>query len=479
MQKRSLKSKVIISLLLVLFVLNTTMLTLAFPRSAKAGMPVTVDANLPGTAEVIKETIWDLLLKALTVGGMQAVSSVLQMWTQQLAYDIATSLATAEWGKSPAFFTQDWGNYMKSLGEQGLGEFIGSISKNWGINFCEPALPEVKLKLIFGLESKYRPKEPRCNWSKIKGNWKDVAGQIKDMAQGDPNVWRKFLRQNLQARWNPSENDMGVFLEASWMGRKMIKEKEEAGKAERESSSWKAIKEYISKDIKTPADMTKKEMEKAFEASQKMTDSQIAAAYNAAMIKPEALLQVFTSTLVNTFVSKFSERVFKGFFDWMDSLGGDSSGIADGGLKYTSSSPKAIKASFKDFLIPPVQSVTDYNILGEFRTCPDEIARGVNHCVIDPQFAAGIEQAGSKNPLTLQEAVDQGLIDGNKKFVDFENSLQKNKTECWSGQWLCYPNLVKLRKARIIPIGWELLAEKSGSGRVTLKQAMEGFSQAG
>lgn len=488
-KRKSTKQRLLIGAILILFVLNTTMLTLALPQKAKAAAVPTVELeSQPSSRKEVKETILDILLKALTVGGMRAVSSVLHKWTQQLAYDIATSIATAEWGKAPSFFTQDWEEYLKELGEKGAGEFIGTLSesfeKNFNIDLCEPALPSAKLKIVMGLENKYKPKdiEPKCRWSKIKQNWQEVAGQVADLAKGNPNVWRRFIRENMQAKWDPAQNDIGAYMELSWKVRQVAREKEEAGKKEREDGSFKPITDLIGKDIQTPDEMVQKEMEKASEAGQKMTDAEIAAAYGAAMIKPEGLLQVFSTTLVNTFVNTFSKRVLTGFFDWADSLlEEDSSAISSGGIKFTSSSPEAVKSSFEDFLIPPAQTVDNYNILGQYKTCPDsEIARGVNHCVIDPQFAAAVEQARTGVPLTVREAIEQGFISGEKKFASKEKSRSLNRSsECWSGNWLCYQNLVKLRKARIVPVGWEIAAEFSKNGNYTLNDALEQFDDTG
>ncbi|MFH1255118.1 MAG: hypothetical protein V1667_01445 [bacterium] len=92
----------------------------------------------------------------------------------------------------------------------------------------------------------------------------------------------------------------------------------------------------------------------------------------------------------------------------------------------------------------------DYNILAELAMCPDPNKAGPTNCVIDEKFRQAIEQR-----LTVGQAVAQGYLNGNGVFGFTSDGLEPRYNEGYP-----YRSMLILRKFRIIPVGWEIAAQK-------------------
>ena len=109
------------------------------------------------------------------------------------------------------------------------------------------------------------------------------------------------------------------------------------------------------------------------------------------------------------------------------------------------------------------------DVISEFSNCTQnpEIAP-VNNCTIDSKFGQALRSADEGKPLTVQ-AIDKGLINSSWGFKELRPAGQRTP-DAWY-----LSDLKKLRKARIIPVGWELAAEKiinSNSPETTLQAIM-------
>jgi hypothetical protein len=122
----------------------------------------------------------------------------------------------------------------------------------------------------------------------------------------------------------------------------------------------------------------------------------------------------------------------------------------------------------------------EINLIEEFALCPDTKAGGenipsINNCVITDKFHDAVAASAGGKALTVQDAILQRALDPNLSLIgpgDARN-LQKRCFE----QGYCYGNLVKLRKARILPVGWEIAAKlaETQNKPVTLGEAIAGF----
>jgi len=142
--------------------------------------------------------VWDKVEKyvtaALKTSVLSALMNVATMTTQKLAYDAAMYLTAGGSGQQSLFEPRGWKEYGKMLGEQAMGEFVGSLAGPWsklGINICEPSpLQKLDFQKTFTKDinvsvpklqtASTAPAAPKCDWSKIKSSYTKLAQSVKD-----------------------------------------------------------------------------------------------------------------------------------------------------------------------------------------------------------------------------------------------------------------------------------------------------------
>jgi hypothetical protein len=187
----------------------------------------------------------------------------------------------------------------------------------------------------------------------------------------------------------------------------------------------------------------------------------------------QGILTMMVSTFVSTLLSKTMENIFsKGMYSLADLFpeGEDATsaeGTAWGGRR-------AAELAFADLLVPQIKEGGAYDILTDFTVCPDKF-KGVNNCVMDGKFEAGVRQAQTGESLTVAEAIDQEYLHGEWALVPPSDLAANQDPNSYTSKYT-YSNLVKLRKARIISIGWEIAAQsQTGTSYVQLKEVVDRF----
>ncbi|MEO0077108.1 MAG: hypothetical protein ABIK19_05530, partial [candidate division WOR-3 bacterium] len=132
------------------------------------------------------------------------------------------------------------------------------------------------------------------------------------------------------------------------------------------------------------------------------------------------------------------------------------------------------KNYFADTSIVALKGTGEYEILSRFIACPtDEKYTSPENCVIDQGFYNAIQQQ-----LTIREAMEKNLLHGDWLVGGFG---LKDTNRDYSFRY-SLTNIKKLRKARIVPLGLEIAAQKISSGdlgvaQYTLKAIVDGFNQ--
>ncbi|RMD52017.1 hypothetical protein D6827_00910, partial [Candidatus Parcubacteria bacterium] len=125
--------------------------------------------------------------------------------------------------------------------------------------------------------------------------------------------------------------------------------------------------------------------------------------------------------------------------------------------------------------------VTNYDLLAQLSSCPTGFrgsTRGLYNCAMDSSFATAVSMADVGEPLTVAEAIDQGYLDGDWPLISPQDSAKNQDAKCYT-YGFCYSNLVKLRKARIIPVGWEMAAASDANfveNPITLQEVIDSFN---
>ncbi|MFH1111795.1 MAG: hypothetical protein V1712_01855 [Patescibacteria group bacterium] len=434
----------------------------SLPAQAQVGPLPTVEVTPMPTVELglsIWDRLWQITQWAWEHGGAIAYRNAIRTFTSRIAYDSAVYLGSGGKGQKPLFVTKNWGAYLKDVGDSAAGDFLETLAQENGyikFGLCEPVglgfqAPQAKLIIGLTLFDEIKPRKPKCSLSDMQRNWKE--------ALSDP---KRFLK-NYNIVFDPKQHDLGVTLRL----KQTIIVEEEAQKKIKEAEilankGLKSLTEPIAGGIKTPAVFLEKQfgigLESASNEPLQVTGDAIADA-----------LGVFTNTLAN----KLMKNLFqKGL------VPNPSAGRSPGGPSpYFPPSYGVEYAMQVNSSISTPQFVVDKNfdIIQELSSCPDMRYASVNNCTIDSKFEQLLRKASEGAALSVGDMINSkewGYLGG---WLLEKDRPRDSKTPI---AWYL-SDLQKMRRARIIPVGWELAAEKFGGKGVTLKQAVDGFAQVG
>ncbi|MDD2807426.1 MAG: carbohydrate binding domain-containing protein [Patescibacteria group bacterium] len=389
----------------------------------------------------------DKATQGLKESAFLAANQTLNAMINSFAYDVATWLASGGKGQQPMFFNQGWGEYMKSLVDDAAGNFIESLAGNWlDFNVCEPINPSLKISIGLGLSDLQRPRKPQCSLSDMVHNWSSLIN--------DKNFLNRF-----DVIYDPDQNDIGIaFSIFNKYNQEISDELDQGIKDRTEGGGFKAVVAKISKAIKTPSSLV-------FSQATRLTSEQIDQSDKKVQFGPIVLNAV--DTFVSTLIGKLFQRLFK------EGLAGDSTSnnpSASGyGANLLSSllgklgqnnndlysanqtslqGQSSAQVRFLDLLTTGNNDSKPMDVLTKLTFCPDPKNPGPDECVILPSFAQAVQQG-----MTLAEAINRGLIDGNAPFGRQSN----DPTALYSG--LPYRSVVILRTYRIVPVSWEVAAK--------------------
>ena len=439
-----------------------------------------------------------------------AFKATLHAFLKKLSIDTATWIATGGKGQKPMFETRGWGAYLADLGDQAAGEFVITAANEWGeqsrtrdsndfdlyqecMNYaeddcnercitvdvcmqeclskadkecreglkidytsltkvsrsgrtpfyssgmagnivrflCEPDM-RVKLRITAGLSDIQRPRAPRCTASKAMKNW--------DKFVNDKNFLNRF-----QYYWDPWENDIGaaLILHSNFLAER--NKKIDIGKTAREQNQGiKDVTDYAGK-ILTPATYVKlmggKPIKEGASYSEIYTSDIIADAVG-----------TFASTLMGKLLNQW---VRKGMvksgdlgsgYDWSNSFVGVTQASRE---VEDRNRAKSAQEKFAKIFKPHFNEGKAYSVLQNLMSCPDPSNPGPTECVIDEKFAQAVQEK-----LTVKEAIEKGYISTEVPFGFTSNGVEPAFNEGYP-----YRSLIILRKYRIIPVSWEIVAK--------------------
>lgn len=437
-----------------------------YARPAEAQM--VVSDPVTGVQTTIKN-IKDFLKVLVVNAGTMALINAASRFMQKLSYDLAVSLASGGGGQMPLFSTEGWGDYLSNAALDAAGEFIGSFGEMVGVNFCAPPNPRLGLALQLQLAQTYADglPPPTCEWSSIRSNWESFIAEVQT---------EDFLREaasQFQIGYGAG-TDLDLAMSA-YVG---------AFNAERSASDTAALtreegqgflpsSELISGKVKTPAEVIRQTSQIQTEGPVDAEQLKWSLSGQALSAGAQGILSVMVSTFVSTLLSKTMENIFsKGMYSLADLFpkGEDATskeGTAWGGRR-------AAELAFADLLVPQIKEGGAYDILSDFIVCPEKF-KGTNNCVMDGKFEAAVRQAQTGEALTISEAIKQEYLHGEWPLFPPSNTAKNQDPNCYTYGY-CYSNLVKLRKARIISIGWEIAAQSQTSSEpVSLKEVVDRF----
>ncbi len=456
------KKRGIVALLVVMVTVYTFGFTLFRPTTTYAF----TDVN-QGLRNVT-DNIGDALLAA----GLGALVNGTSYFMRKIAYDTAKYVVSGGKGQSALGFQEGFGEYLKNTALDSAAGAIQDFGEPFGLNLCTPPDLRVQIGLQVSLskivESQYggadgsAPVQPDCTWNQFKESWRNAPETLLN----DQSVLAKF-NDSLKH----SQGDIGIAL--SFMGKveNIAISQQANNQLDRlEGQGFKPITDRISGNIRTPASIIQEETKTLTgNYTTKLNTEQIAGIYGsgALQILPSAL-SIFASTLTSALLQNVLE---KGIFPNKT----DGGSAVDFYAANVRNNRAAAEAAFS-YLITgvPQRPLTAYDVVTEYSTCNEN--PGLNNCVMDSGLVQATDRARVEVPLTIAEAIEQNLLHANWPLIPPTNARNTDAQYCYSSAY-CYSNIQKLRKARILPLGFEIAVQKSNPDTpLTLGQVIQGFN---
>ncbi len=399
--------------------------------------------------------------QGLLATGMAALVNSFSFALDKIAYDTATYVASGGKGQGALAFRQGFGQYLETTALDAVGNFIENFSEDaLGVNLCKIPDLNVVLNLTIGFRSIYLDgkggPQSDCSWQELRNNWSREAFEEKYGPGGS-----QFLAETFSGSLQVNNTDFGIALDTvARLDKIEARERDAAGLARLEGQGFKSLTDLITGNVKTPAQVVKEETSLATNKFRvEASNEQLAG------IAASGATQAFVhagSVFLNTLTSQLLNQILtKGFFGDDGTEGGDdgSAGIAGFFNSPLRSSNSPATNPYGQLLTArPTPQLNNFNIISAFASCPD--SPGINNCVIDTDFQKILSIANTGEPLTIQEAMDQGLLHADWQLISPRRDIDNTNDDCYLNKY-CYSNIQKLRKVRILPLGFEVAALRS------------------
>lgn len=464
----------------VLMFVMVAMSMLAVPQGANAQLVV---ANPDLLAQEIQRQITEKaeegIYNALETSAMTALVNVYQTSVNQLAAATAIWVASGGNAGTPLFNNATVGDYGVMVAAQVAAQTIDNLDVDSisggvvkGFNVTVPDDPAYYAALRRGIRETYQP-EASFDFRRIANNY---TGFLLTLGESDLNrdqrntVVLSTLVQSLRS--NDLSNGLqiyaGTIIQSNY-------EQNLATQQQLLNNGFTDKRSAISGRIETPASLVQDQLN---DAVQRVQDTPLRLVESA--LGGSNIYASLGAYGVNAFATALGpvllQRLYTGIFS------------GHGGVITDPFNPDSADTSNRDrvtsllnglLTYKPVQS-SDFSIVSQLSTCPQSAvfnSREIFSCALDSSFAAAVARAEIATPMTLEEAIEEGYINGNWSLIPSADIASNQRIDCYRSAF-CYANIVKLRKARIVPVGWEIAAESPANNTanpVTLKTVMDGF----
>ncbi len=441
----------------------------------------------PEAAAHAGETAKERILKP-TIGAAFAITliNVASFVANRLAFEAAVWVASGATGQESLYQDTLFSKGLEKFGKDVAGEAIGQLSKNvlndkLGIelDLCRPPGDLLTLGLQLGLKQAYQPQKPLCEFDTIVDNWSEFASNVYAGGQAAlgtneeaRKMRNKFLLKKLAESLKPGQNALSASVRVNIKVHEAVAFKKQGEILDRSAKSdYKSVTEAVTGKITTPEQMVQTEVNRKLQTTEDSTKLTAANLLGADSDVWSALGMSAVNTFTNTLLSETLSGIYRGLF----APKSDNS-VFDPELVSVNGTTEA-QQQFQGMLTTTPLQVTEYSALSEFVVCPasNVMNRGLYNCVFDANFLSAVSRGNSPAPLTVQDAIDEGLLDGGRPLISPEDKVSNNDPNCYTYGY-CYGNLVKLRNARILSIGWELAARaNSSTNPKTLQEIVDQF----
>lgn len=472
------KNKILLTFGAGIFLFSTFVSAL-FPQivQAQAALVIDTPAFAQRNAFRTEDKVELSVTEAITASVLSSAVQGARYFMTKIAYDTAQYVANGGKGQSALIFEEGWGQYLQNVGGDAVGAAVSELGSSWGLDFCK--FPDINLQLYLqlGLRQMNAPTTD-CTWNDLKATygkdaWKKRYENVKNTA--DRFGTSDKILQEFSKAIKPANTDFGISVGALVQVDRIKEQKERAAELERTTGrGFKDLQSLISGNVMTPGQVISEETNKQLSSAEykRSGEIQLAGIYasGAYQIIPET-----AAMFLNTLGSSLLQRLFNQGL--VPSGGGSGLAYDYGSDPSVLNSVEEAKSAYNFLFARTPSQPTDYNIVAEFVSCPDN--PGINNCVMDRGLQEALARSNIDQPLTIGEAIkleNGGYLNPNWPLIS-PRRLQENQNikGCVSEKY-CYSNIQKLRKARILPLGFEIAALRSDPDKPwTLGEVVAGF----
>jgi hypothetical protein len=430
-----------------------------------------------GIKESLRTVSGKIISPAFRIALIQALLNLSQFVLNRLAYEAAVAIASGGPGEDSLFYQQTPAEAFAQLGLEVAGEAVGILSElsaeEIGIEFnlCAPTNPLLNLALAIGIKQKYQPTAPKCDILEVGKNWEGFFTNISQTFT-EPGKVQDAILSKFAESLSPGKNELTATLRLNIAIDQKIHEQKLLQFLQQNEREYKPVQDFITGNVKTPSETLQGDFEsKLKEVNGDQSKIQVGQLVNAGELIGGLALST-ASTFTNVLLSQLLNRIYTGLFESEPLPDPFDLEAVAGGDK------KSAQERFASIITTNPISTSNYNALSEFIVCTAQgvTNRGLNNCVMDVNFLAAVSRGNSGAAVTVQEAIDEGLLNGDWPLIPPDNEPANQDPFCYTYGY-CYGNLVKLRNARVLPIGWELAAlRNSESSPASLQEIIDGFN---
>ncbi len=431
--------------------------------------------------------VWSVYKSFIKDAAVSISIQTFSYFLRRVAYDSAVWLASGGKGQASFAYGKNFGDYLKDVGDSAAGVAIEALGEDFGFNLCKIPDPKIDLAMRIGLTYKFmdlKPdlntgpgvREPTCTWSTFQNDVLSVDNWQSQFGSSD-SIARKF-----NVAFSVEQTDIGILRGATDKINKYVAKKIEAETLQRqEGEGYLPKTTLISGDILAPGKNISEEAQaqnpnKQIEAAQAGFLTTLG---TGAVGTIASAGSIFFNTLASQMLKNWQNKGMLPFGigcvagvgteckDVQDTLSNLQGQVSRGGRQ-------AAQALFSDLLTPPNIAVDQYNVLVNFTNCPT--SPGPDNCVADAGLAQAAQEANSGRTVTIAEALEKNWLHAEWRLVSPDRVADNVDPGCHQRAY-CYANIAKLRKARILPLGFEIAALNSNPDQPwTLKQVVDGFN---
>lgn len=399
---------------------------------------------------------------------------VLQGFFNKLAYDFAVDLAEMGPGKKSLFEGRTMANYVGAAADAAVSTFINDIAKGTiGLDLCKPKNPKLKIQLQFSLYDTHLDpdfNEPDCSLQEMGEKWGKLYNELskdwgklvslneQDLAgigfEGDSaNQARIKLAQSML---DPKQGDIGfvstILREAQEEKAKKEQEARDEKKKIEGQDGLKPPQDTITQDDKGSVIVEQEKLKgihKTWAAVTEFTGDPFADVAN---------------IFLNTFTQKLMERIIREMFTTKPGPTEYEDVTLDGGVIPFVGEGFSAK-DYIDQIFSQINKLsynmgsTNIDVISEMEVDlrGEGIAGLMNNGAIDADFSQALREAQLGEPLTVEEAMTR--YGWQNKWFGY-STTGSNPQQPVLENGFSYDNMKKLRKNRVIPVGWEMAALK-------------------